>query len=191
MSRSLAVVEAPREFAVGSILYRAVDVISRIYEVEGGYGGRAEGDVDRRRIVDTCSGSTHLRGGDVQHCCAVDLRGMGPAVEARVLDVEDGATLGRCVHPRTYTVGWAQDEVDHIESFVECSSAHEYAVGQTVRLWRGSSGHLVGSSPTLIVALSSSLSLATGALAVFSGRKAVRAWPARRKGRSDVGTLNM
>ncbi|MFI8664783.1 hypothetical protein ACIGKR_32710 [Rhodococcus qingshengii] len=117
--------------------------------------------------------------------------GMGPAVEARVLDVEDGATLGRCVHPRTYTVGWAQDEVDHIESFVECSSAHGYAVGQTVRLWRGSSGHLVGSSPTLIVALSSSLSLVTGALAVFSGRKAVRAWPARRKGRSDVGTSFM
>nr|WP_279219516.1 hypothetical protein [Rhodococcus erythropolis] len=104
--------------------------------------------------------------------------GMGPAVEARVLDVEDGATLGRCVHPRTYTVGWAEDEVEHIESFVECSSAHEYAVGQSVTLWRGSSGHLVTSSPVLIGSASGVLSLATGALAVFAGRKAVRARPA-------------
>jgi len=104
--------------------------------------------------------------------------GLGPAVEARVLDVEDGATLGRCVHPRTYTVGWAQDEVDHIELFVECSSADEYAVGQTVRLWRGSSGHLITSSPVRIGSLSGVLSLATGTLAVFAGRKAVQAWPA-------------
>ncbi|XGU18954.1 hypothetical protein ACETU7_26985 [Rhodococcus sp. 3Y1] len=95
--------------------------------------------------------------------------GMGPAVEARVLDVEDGATLGRCVHPRTYTVGWAQEEVDHIESFVECSSAHEIRCGADGQVVAGSSGHLVGSSPTLIVALSSSLSLVTGALAVSPG----------------------
>lgn len=101
--------------------------------------------------------------------------GMGPAVEARVLDVEDGATLGRCVHPRAYTVGWVQDDVEHIESFVECSSAHEYAVGQTVRLWRGSSGHLITSSPVLVGFLSGVLSLTTGALAIFAGRKAVRA----------------
>ncbi len=108
--------------------------------------------------------------------------GMGPAVEARVLDVEDGATLGRCVHPRTYTVGWVQDDVDHVESFVECSSAHEYAVGQSVRLWRGSSGHLVGSSPAQIVVFSGLLSVTTGALAVFCARKAVRARPARGEG---------
>ncbi len=108
--------------------------------------------------------------------------GMGPAVEVTVLDVENGGTLGRCVHPRTYTVGWLQDDVDHVESFVECASEREYVVGQSVRLWRGTSGHLVAASPALIGALSGVLSLATGALAVFAGRGAVRAWPVRRKG---------
>ncbi|MFF1553315.1 hypothetical protein ACFVX3_20040 [Rhodococcus erythropolis] len=114
--------------------------------------------------------------------------GMGPAVEARVLDVEDGGTLGRCVDPRTYTVGWVQDGIDRDESFVDCASAHEYAVGQSVRLWRAASGHLVTSSPALIGALSGVLSLATGALAVFAGRGAVRARPGRRKGRRDAVT---
>ncbi|UEL33771.1 MULTISPECIES: hypothetical protein [unclassified Rhodococcus (in: high G+C Gram-positive bacteria)] len=42
---------------------------------------------------------------------------MGPAVETRVLDVADGGTLGRCVHPPTSTVGWAQDEVLAISSW--------------------------------------------------------------------------
>lgn len=101
--------------------------------------------------------------------------GMGPAVEARVLEVADGGTLGRCVHPRTYTVAWIQDGIERVESFVECASTHEYAPGVSVRLWRGVGGHLVGSSPALIGVLCGVLSWATGALAVFAGRGAVRA----------------
>lgn len=69
--------EVPCEFAVGPILYRAVCDISRFYEFEGGYRGRTAGDVDSCHIVGTCCGSGHLRGGDVQHCCAVDLRWYG------------------------------------------------------------------------------------------------------------------
>jgi len=42
--------------------------------------------------------------------------GVVPAVETRVLDVADGGTLGRCVHPPTYAVGWAKDEALAISS---------------------------------------------------------------------------
>jgi len=42
--------------------------------------------------------------------------GVVPAVETRVLDVVDGGALGRCVHPPTYAVGWAKDEVLAISS---------------------------------------------------------------------------
>ncbi|WP_259349436.1 hypothetical protein, partial [Rhodococcus sp. UFZ-B548] len=42
--------------------------------------------------------------------------GVGPAVETTALDVVDGRTLGRCVHPPTYAVGWAQGEVLAISS---------------------------------------------------------------------------
>ena len=118
--------EAPCEFADGSIFYRAVDVKSRFFEAEGGYGGRAAG----MWIVAALS----VLALEALICAVVtfsiaaqSISGvMGPAVEARVLDVEDGATLGRCVYPRTHTVGWAQHDVDHIESFVECSKLPQF-----------------------------------------------------------------
>lgn len=68
--------------------------------------------------------STGKRGrvkGDAQHrtmsarLSAFD-GGVGPAVETRVLDVADGGASGRCVHPPTYAVGWAKDEVLAISS---------------------------------------------------------------------------